>query len=197
MRCKLAAAVVALVAASSCVPPPPISLSHDFAVTSIHPGIGEFGPASTTFEGTVANTGVTPADYTVTLVGSAGQTSSYTAMDVLVGQTAVWFVHLAGSDVTLSQAEVASSPKVVGPVSAVATITRQVSQGRFMSVYGTVTNTGGSIGDLAIEIQADSGGESIASAYDVPPGQTAEWFTMLLGQGTVRILRTTTVHPFP
>jgi hypothetical protein len=198
MRWKLAAAVAALVVASACVPPAPKSLSHDFAVTSLHPGIGEFGPPSTTFEGTVTNTGVSPADYAVTLVGSSGQTGTYAALDVLVGQTAVWTVSLLGSDVALSQTGVTSSPKIVDPVSAVASITRENPNTRwFLSVYGTLTNTGSSVGDFAVEIQADSGGVSIASAHEVQPGQTTQWFTMLFGQGTARILRTTTVHPFP
>jgi hypothetical protein len=90
-----------------------------------------------------------------------------------------------------------SSPKLVGPVSAVANIASQRS-GSFPPVtvvQGTVTNTGGSVGSFTIELQADTGAVTTASAYDVQPGQTMEWATIFPGHGTARILRTTTLRP--
>jgi hypothetical protein len=194
MRWKLVAATAAFVVTSGCVPPPPVGLSHDFVLSYITPAPSDF-ESGTLFQGTVTNTGVTPADYTVALVGSSGQTGTDAVWDVLVGQTAVWSVTLTGSDVTISQAGITASPKVTGPVSAVATITRQDPQGGwYTSVYGTVTNTGSSVAKFAIELQANTGSVTTAQTDDVPPGGTAEWFTIFLGPGAARILRTTIVH---
>ena len=198
MRWGVAAAGAALLVGSACVPPVPMSLSYDFVVSYIGPSPGEFAPASTLFGGTVTNTGVTAADYTVTLEGSNGPTGSATVLDVLVGQTAVWSVTLVGSDLTLSQAGVTSTQKVVSPVSAVASITGQ-RPGDFpphIQLQGTLTNTGSSIGTFSIEIQSSSGAVSWASA-SAAPGQTVEWLTILFGTGTARIIRTTTLHPPP
>jgi len=199
MRWKLAAACAALVAISACVPPTPISLSHDFTVTYIGFAPSDFGPAGPTFQGTITNTGVTPADYNVTLVGSAGLTGSTIVTDVLVGQTAIWVVNIPNSEPTISQSAVTSSPKAVGPVSTVTTITLQRPYfGTVLTwVEGTLTNTGSSVGDFAIELQANSGAVTAAWVFDVQPGQTIEWHTTFLGQGTARILRTTTLHPSP
>ena len=43
----------------------------------------------TAVQGTITNTGVTAADYSVQLVSSSGETTSGAAINVLIGQTAV------------------------------------------------------------------------------------------------------------
>jgi hypothetical protein len=199
MKWGAVAAGVAFVVTSACVPPPPIGLSHDFAVTYIGFAPNDFGPAGPTFQGTITNTAVAPADYNVTLVGSAGLTGSTIVTDVLVGQTAIWMVTIPNSEPTISHSAVRSSPKAVGPVSTVTTITLQRPYfGTVLTwVEGTLTNTGSSVGDFAIELQANSGAVTRASVYDVRSSQTVEWDAVFLGQGTARIVRTTILYPSP
>jgi len=192
----LAAVGVTSLLASACVPPPPKDLSSNFVVSYVGYFAGDISPGATSVAGTVTNTGVTPANYSVEVLASSGDTASYAALDVLAGQTAIWWVNLAG-DVTVAQTRVTSSATIASPVPAVATITHFDDQIFFTFAEGTVTNTGGSTASFNIELQANSGGVAIASAHDVQPGQTVGWSGAFPGRGTARIVRTTTFHPRP
>ena len=65
------------------------------------------------------------------------------------------------------------------------------------TVQGTLTNTGTTTGNFAVELQANTGEVGIASALVVPPGQTAQWAAVFHGAVTARILRITTAPPPP
>ena len=196
MRLRLAVVGAAFVVSSACVPPPPKDLSNNFVVSYAGPAPSDFMTVRAV-QGTVTNTGVTPADYSVEVVASSGQTASYDALDVLAGQTAIWFIGVEG-DVTVAQTTVTSSATTASPVPAVATITRLRNGGLVTVVDGTVTNTGGSAASFDIELQANSGGVAIASAHDVQPGQTVGWSGLFISPtATARIVRITTFHPPP
>ena len=125
MKWSVVVGGAALVVATACVPPPPTGLSHNFVVSYRAQTASPFIPGvRTTVQGTITNTGVTAADYSVQLVSSSGETTSGAATNVLIGQTAVWRVTLDG-DVTVAQAGVTSSAKNVGPVAALAVITSE------------------------------------------------------------------------
>ena len=197
MRLRLAVVGAAFVVSSACVPPPPKDLSSNFVLSYVGFFAGDLPPGATSVGGTVTNTGVTSADYSVEVVASSGQTASYDALDVLAGQTAIWFIGLSG-DVTVAQTTVTSSATTASPVPAVATITRLRNGGLVTVVDGTVTNTGGAAASFDIELQANSGGVAIASAHDVQPGQTVGWSGLFIGPtATARIVRITTFHPPP
>jgi hypothetical protein len=191
LRWKLAVGSVAFMMAPACVTPPPKDLSNSFTVT-----YSATFMTSTAVAGTVTNTGPTPADYSVEVSASSGETASYTALDVLAGQTAVWFIGLEGR-VAVSQTRVTSSATIASPVPAVATITRYHDQVIATLAQGTVTNTGSSTASFDIELQASSGAVAIASVNDVQPGQTVEWSRSYAGRGTARVVRITTVHASP
>jgi hypothetical protein len=199
MKWKVAAALAAFIVTSACVPKP-IGLSYNLVVSNRSLGWSPFvaGPW-TIVQGTVTNTGVAPADYSVELVSSSGQTQPSAVLDVLVGETAIWSASLTG-DVEVAQVRVSSTAKSAGPVPAVAVITAQQiafyadAPGPMTEVRGTVTNTGSSPGDFSIELQANTGEVGAAQVLDVPAGQTVPWSTAVLGTGTVRIVRITTYH---
>ena len=111
MRLKLAVVGASLVVASAGCVPTPTGLSHNFVVSYRAPTGSIFVPGiRTAVQGTITNTGVTAADYSVQLVSSSGETTSGAATNVLVGETAVWWVFFDG-DVTVAQVGVTSSPK--------------------------------------------------------------------------------------
>ena len=201
MTWRAVAGGAALLVASACVPPP-AGLSHNFVVSYRALTASPFVPGiRTAVQGTITNTGVTAADYLVHLVSSSGETTSGAATNVLVGETAVWWVVLDG-DVTVSQVGVISSSKNVSPVSAAAVITSQRTSIVFdfdaplaTTVQGTLTNTGATTGNFAVELQANTGEVGTASALEVPPGQTAQWAALFHGAVTAGILRTTTAPP--
>jgi hypothetical protein len=196
----LVVAGAALLVTSACVPPP-TSLSHNFVVSYIAPDARD-SSVWTAVQGTVTNTGVTPADYLVELVASSGETRSVEIADVLIGQTALWSTKLPLGD-TISQAGATSSPTAATPVPAVAEITSHEPGALVMSyipngtwVRGTLTNTGTSIACLAVELQANSGEVKMAGFFGiVEPGETVPWQTGFHGRVIARILRTTFFCP--
>jgi hypothetical protein len=195
-------AVAALVVASACVPRP-IGPSYNLVVSHRSLGGSPFTPGPWTIvQGTITNTGVAPADYTVELVSSSGETQPNVVLDVLVGQTAIWTATFDG-DVTVAELGVTSTPHVVGPVPALAVITSQKvtlyadAPGPMTEIRGTVTNTGTTVGNFSIELQANTGEVAAAQALGVSAGQTVPWATAALGTGTSRIVRITTYHPHP
>ena len=64
MRLRLAVVGAAFVVTTACVPPPPKDLSNNFVVSYAGPAPSDF-MAVRAVQGTVTNTGVTPADYSV------------------------------------------------------------------------------------------------------------------------------------
>ena len=129
MRWKFAAAAVAFAVTTACVPKP-IGPSHNLVVSYRALLWSPFTPGpSTLVQGTVTNTGVAPADYTVELVMSSGETQPAAVADVLVGETAIWSAGFTG-DVTISQVRVTSSAKIASSVPAVAAITSQRTRAR-------------------------------------------------------------------
>jgi hypothetical protein len=201
MRWKVAAAIAAFVVVTSACVPKPMGLSYNLVVSHRSLGASPFVPGPWTIvQGTVTNTGVTPADYTVELVVASGETQPSAVLDVLVGQTAIWSARLTG-DVEVAQVRVTSSAKVVGPVAAVAVITSQQlafyadAPGPITEIRGMVTNTGSTSGSFSIEFQANTGEVGSAQGLEVPAGQTVPWVTVALGTGTFGIVRITTYHP--
>jgi hypothetical protein len=199
----IAAAVAAFILVTSACVPKPIGPSHNLVVSHRTLGYSPWvsGPF-TIIQGTVTNTGVTPADYTVEVVASSGETQPSSVLDVLVGETGIWSTTLDG-DVEVSQVRVSASTKIVGPVPAVAVITSQQvgayadAPARLYDIRGTVTNTGTTAGRFSIELQSNTGAVGATSAIEVPAGQTVPWNTVVLATGTYRILRITTYHPHP
>jgi hypothetical protein len=154
-------------------------------------------------QGTITNTGVTGADYSVQLVSSSGEATSGAATNVLVGETAVWWVILDG-DVTVAQVGVTSSPKVVRHIAAHAVITSQRTSmladfdaPLATTVLGTLTNTGDPSGNFTVELQANTGEVGTAVVLGVPVGKTASWVAVFHGSVTARIIRITTSEPSP
>jgi hypothetical protein len=203
-RSSVIVAVAAFLVASACGPPPPLGLSHDFAVSYRALSASPFIPGvRTVVQGTITNTGVSGADYSVQLVSSSGETTSAAARNVLVGETAVWWVFLDG-DVTVAQDGVTSSPRVVSPVAANAVITSQRTSmladfdaPLATTVQGTLTNTGVTSGSFTVELQANSGEVGTALASGVSAGQTVPWAAVFHGSVTARIIRITTSEPSP
>jgi hypothetical protein len=199
MKWKPVVAGVALLATNACVPPK--SLSHDFVVSYIAPDARD-SSAWTAVQGTITNTGASPADYLVEVVASSGETQSVTVSDVLAGQTAIWATKFPPG-VTIAKAGASASTTAATPVSAVAEITVQaplalvsgyIPNGTWVS--GTLTNTGPSMSCFVIELQASSGEVEWAVVFNaVHPGQTLPWQAGFHGRVIARILRTTIQCP--
>ena len=209
MKWKPLAVGVACLSASACVPPP-AGPSHNFVVSYVAPVTPSFSSPNrfTAVQGTITNTGPTAADYTVEVSPSSGETQSGLAVDVLAGQTATWQTLLAGL-VTVSEVQVTSTATVAAPVHAVAAITSQKrvlyadGPGWLTVVMGTLTNTGTTTRDFAIELQATNGqvttprAERSPGAAGVLPGHTVTWVAPVGGNATARIIRVTNSSPPP
>jgi len=203
MNWRLSATAAALVVAAAACVPTPVGSSHNFVVSYRGLLRSPFTSVpSTLVQGTVTNTGLDPADYTVELVTSSGEANSDVVTNVLPGETAIWSVSFTG-DVTVTQTRVAAADKMAALVPAAAVITSQQpalvfdAPGPITEVKGTITNAGTPVGEFSIELQATTGEVCATSIAGEPPGQTVAWSAFCLGTGTFRILRTTTATPPP
>jgi hypothetical protein len=68
------------------------------------------------------------------------------------------------------------------------TITRTFGALGLTTVSGTITDTGPVAGNFTITLQASNGATSNGFSFNVLPGQTAVWFSILTGTVTAQVI---------